>query len=309
MSIPRLDSIIARMRLRQLALVAAIDEHGSVNSAAPLVHVTQPAATKMLREIEEQLGGPLFVREPRGMVSTPLGRAVALFARQVVGDLGRLRDEVVGLASGVRGSIVVGCTTAAISSVLTPAIACLQRDGLAATVQVVVDSSDVLLPQLLKGRIDLMLGRVYSAQAGFFHFEALASDSLCIVSGRARRGRSSARALHALADRSWILPPVGNVLRSTVDAAFRAIDLSPPRVAVETSSTIVTLSLLAATDMISVLPSRMAQDYRSRGVVSIIDTGSDLDLGPFGLVWREGRLLSPLAQTFCKYVRDCARVG
>jgi DNA-binding transcriptional LysR family regulator len=309
MSIPRLDSMIARMRLRQLALVAAIDEYGSVNAAAPLVHVTQPAATKMLHEIEEQLGGPLFVREPRGMVPTPLGRAVALFGRQVVGDLSRLRDEAVGLASGARGSIVVGCTTAAISSVLTPAIASLELSSPSATVKVMVDSSDMLLPQVLAGRVDLMLGRVYSAQAGLFHFEALASDSLRIVSGPVRRARPKIRSLQALAERSWILPPVGNLLRSTVDAAFRASDLSPPRVTVETSSTIVTLSLLATTEMISVLPSRMAQDYRSHGVVSIIETESDLELGPFGLVWREGRILSPLVKAFCMHVRASVRAG
>ncbi|MFM8555574.1 MAG: LysR family transcriptional regulator, partial [Betaproteobacteria bacterium] len=255
MSIASVDSLLARMRLRQLALVAAIEQCGSLNMAAQRVFITQPAATKMLHEIEEQLGGALFVREARGMSPTPLGNAAALFARQVVGDLGRFRDEVSGLQSGAIGSVVVGCTTAAISSVLSPAICAMQRDCPQATVKVLVDSSDMLLPQLLAGSIDILLGRVYSANQTWFHFEPISGDALSIVMGPGRTRKRLADPLAMLARSSWILPPVGNVLRSNVDAAFRESGRAPPRVAVETSSTLVTLSLLASTRMVSVLPS------------------------------------------------------
>jgi DNA-binding transcriptional LysR family regulator len=306
MAVPHVDSLIARMRLRQLALVAAVVDRGSVKAAALDVHVTQPAATKMLHEIEAQLGSALFVRGARGMTPTPLGEAVALFARQVVGDLGRLRDEATSLASGARGTIVVGCTTAAISSVLTPAIRRLQAEAPDTTVAVTIDSSDVLLPQVLAGRIDLLLGRVYAAKASHYHFEPLATDALAIVTGPARRPGTISKPLHALAARPWILPPPGNVLRSTVDAAFRAAALPPPRVCVETSSTIVTLSLLAATDMVSVLPSTLAQDYQKKGLLVSVATAPELDLGPFGLIWRKGRLQSPLARAFCAHLRACA---
>jgi DNA-binding transcriptional LysR family regulator len=120
MSVPPIDSLVASLRLRQLALVAAIVKCGTVKSAASLVHVTQPAATKMLHEIETHFGSALFVREARGMAPTPLGEAVALFARQALGDLGRLRDEATGLTAGTLGTVVVGSTTAAIGNMLTP---------------------------------------------------------------------------------------------------------------------------------------------------------------------------------------------
>jgi DNA-binding transcriptional LysR family regulator len=305
MAVPTVDSLIAGLRLRQLALVAAIVERGSVKAAASAVHVTQPAATKMLHEIESQLGSGLFVRGPRGMSPTPLGEAVALFARQVVADLGRLRDEVGGLASGAMGSIRVGCTTAAIPVVLTPAISRLQVQRPRVTVTVTVDSSDVLLPQLLEGRLDVLLGRVYTPDFERFDFEPLASNSLGIVMGPSQRRRLGAKPLVALADRSWILPPAGNVLRSAVESAFRSAGLSPPRVGVETNSTIVTLSLLASTGMVSVLPIVLARDYERKGLLTCVATAPELDLGPFGLVWRKGRLLTPLALAFCDEVRAC----
>lgn len=307
MNVPPLDSLIAGLRVRQLALVAAIVQCGTVKSAASLVHVTQPAATKMLHEIEAHFGCALFLREARGMAPTPLGEAIALFARQVVGDLGRLRDEAIGLASGTLGTVVVGCTTAAIVGVLTPAMRSLQAERPQARLKVVVDSSDVLLPQVLDGHVDILLGRVYAAQANLFHFEPLASSALSIVMGPAHRPRKTARPLPALAESPWILPPGGNVLRTAVDAAFRAANLAPPRVCVETNSTILTLSLLAATGMVSVLPSVLARDYQRKGLLATIATAPELDLGPYGLVWRKGRLLSPLAVAMCEHLRACAQ--
>ena len=60
--------------LRQLRYFQALIEHGSFSRAAESVHVSQPALSLQIRELEGSLGGPLVEREPRGILLTPLGR-------------------------------------------------------------------------------------------------------------------------------------------------------------------------------------------------------------------------------------------
>ena len=67
--IPSLDSIFSRLRLRQLRLLIELDRCGSLHKAAEAMAISQPGATKALREVEEVLGVPLFQRLPSGLVA------------------------------------------------------------------------------------------------------------------------------------------------------------------------------------------------------------------------------------------------
>ena len=72
--LPNVDSIAARLRLKQLRLLIALDDHGSLHRAADEMSLTQPGATKALREIESTFGATLFVRSAQGIRPNELGR-------------------------------------------------------------------------------------------------------------------------------------------------------------------------------------------------------------------------------------------
>ena len=71
---PPLSSIISRLHLKQLRLLVALGEHGSLLKASRQVALTQPGASKALQEIETTFGTPLFVRTNRGLEPMPRRR-------------------------------------------------------------------------------------------------------------------------------------------------------------------------------------------------------------------------------------------
>lgn len=89
-----------RLKTRQLLLIVALAEEGNIHRAAAVLNMTQPAASKLLRELEETLGVALFEREPRGVRATLYGDAMIRHARAVLGSLDQAQEELVALASG-----------------------------------------------------------------------------------------------------------------------------------------------------------------------------------------------------------------
>src|SRR5690349_24925190 len=118
---PPLHSIISRLHLKQLRLVVALGEHGSLAKASQQVALTQPGASKALHEIETTFGTPLFVRTNRGLEPNAAGHCVIRYARLIQTDLAHLREEIVGIMRGFGGRVSVGVIMGAVP-LLTDAI-------------------------------------------------------------------------------------------------------------------------------------------------------------------------------------------
>lgn len=125
--IPDASIIHSRLRLRQLRLMLALEELGSLRRAADEIGMTQPAATKMLHEAEDLLGVKLFERLPRGMRATPFGETLIYYSRMIFAELSGMREELVALESGNLGRVTVGAIPALASSLLTRTIATLKQ--------------------------------------------------------------------------------------------------------------------------------------------------------------------------------------
>src|SRR4051812_45354416 len=81
-----------RFKMRQFALVMKLVERGNLHDAATELNMSQPAATKLLQEIEEALGAPLFFRHTRGMKPTPFGHLAARHAERIFAELHRMQQ-------------------------------------------------------------------------------------------------------------------------------------------------------------------------------------------------------------------------
>src|SRR5689334_7258337 len=101
---------LARSRLsaKQLALLVQLDEKRSVLHAAEASHLTQPAASKALGQLEEALGVPLFDRHARGVVPTPYGEILVRHARSVLAELKQTHDELEAARFGLSGEVKIG---------------------------------------------------------------------------------------------------------------------------------------------------------------------------------------------------------
>lgn len=303
-------SVLSKLRLRQLALILYTSDAGSLAEGAVRSNVSQPAATKMLHEAEVLFGGKLFERRTKGMLPTPIGEVVIAYARTVVTDLVRVTKDVDAIESGASGSIAVGTIPGAGPTVLGHAISQLTRALPGITVHVRVETSDSLVPMLLDGELDFVVGRPHGAAARALKFERLAGDisQPVVVVGighpLARSGEATAAQLRQL---QWILHPAGNLLRGATDEAFRNVGLQPATPTVETISHTFALALLQQTELAAIMPAGLAGLYEAGNLLRMLRTPLGVQLGAFGILTREGREIVPAANTLLGIIRKTYR--
>ncbi len=305
----RQDAWFIRVRLkpRQLLLLVSIDELGNIHKAADELGMTQPAASKLLKELESALEVTLFDRLPRGMRPTWYGEIMIRHAKMTLANLVTAHDEIAALKSGLSGQVAVGCIMPAGIALLPLTVAKLKSHYPLLQVRVELDSSDALLAQLTDSKLDIAVARLFEHHdKSAFSFEPLAEESICVV---ARRGHPLTRKrklqLKDLAGLSWILP-TGKVIRHRFDMVFRSLGLDPPQNVVSTPSLPVTISLLQHADMVATVPIEVAQQYREHGMVELVPIDFPLKMDAYGIIVLRNRLLSPAAQIMLKTLRATA---
>ncbi|MFP3552480.1 LysR family transcriptional regulator [Paraburkholderia sp. SIMBA_049] len=297
-----------RLKTRQLLLLVALDEEGNIHRAADALSMSQPAASKLLRELEEMLDAPLFERMPRGMRPTLYGEVMIRHARSVVGSLDQAREEVLALKSGQLGRVAVGTITSPAVSLLPAAIAQVKQHHPGLSVSVEIDSSNVLLESLAQDKLDLVIGRL-SVEHDKLHlrYEPLAEEQALTV---ARSGHpllaAQSLTLADVVDASWVVPPAQSVLRHRFELMFQRQSLAPPSNVVESAELLFVTSLLSQSDMLAVLAAEVAHYYAAHGLLSILPLDMPLRMDDFGIITRTGQLLSPASTQVVRALKQVA---
>ncbi len=301
----------SRLKLSQLRLVAAIEESGSVSAAAQTLHLSQPAASRTLAELEAMFGAALFERLARGVRLTPLGAALARHARSVLMQLAEAERELGDLQQGRRGVVAVGAVSGP-AFALTPATVLRLRE-IAPEIElsVKIDSSNVLARDLLAGRLDFLLARVPD-DLDADHFDPRAAGveqaRLIVRRGHPLLARGPA-ALADLAQCEWVTQPRGTPLRRALESVFLNADLEPPRRILATTSLTMTLMTVARADAVAAVShevARFACDDMAPGALTVLPAGFPLVVQPYSLVLARGRPLSPAARTVYDTMRALA---
>lgn len=305
----RHDAWFIRVRLkpRQLLLLVTIDELGNIHRAAEELGMTQPAASKLLKELESALEVSLFDRLPRGMRPTWYGEIMIRHAKMTLANFATAHDEITALKAGLSGQVAVGCIMPAGISLLPLTVARLKSHYPLLQMRVELDSSDALLAQLTDSKLDIAVARLFEHHdKSAFDFEPLAEEAICVV---AKRGHPLTRKRKLkLADMtalSWILP-TGRVIRHRFDMVFRGLGIDSPQNVVSTPSLPVTISLLQHADMVATVPIEVAQQIREHGMVELVPIEFPLKMDAYGIITLRNRLLSPAAQTMLKALRATA---
>jgi DNA-binding transcriptional LysR family regulator len=283
-------SWMMRLRIRHLEVFVALVRTGSQSATAAALHVTQPALSKWLRELEENAGVALFERG-RPMRLTLYGEVLLRYAQRVLGDSLRTADELAALSSGSSGHVRVGVLHAVAPTLVPRAVAHCRRGAPRVQITLHEDSQDNLLPRLQRHELDCVIGRlqVDFARRGVLT-EALYDEPVCAVVGRhhpllARRRVSWQQA----AAYPWILPLPGTPMRTRLASEFAAAGIPEPRDPIESVSLLINEGLLRVTDMISVVSRQLAQHYAAAGTLAILPLPMRHALGPIGLVWIDER--------------------
>jgi DNA-binding transcriptional LysR family regulator len=299
----------ARLKTRQLLLLIALDEHRSIHRAAEELHMTQPAASKQLKDLEDMLDVKLFERLPRGMEPTLYGETMIRHARMALTSLALAHDDIVTLKAGLSGQVEVGVIMTPAMNLLPNAITRVKKEAPLLRIGVQVEASNVLMEMLQRGTLDFMIGRILEKEstAGLV-YEELTGEPACAVvrTGHPLLERERLQ-LKDLANRPWILPPQGSILRHRCDMMFRRAGLEPPVDVVDTTSQLLITALLQKTDALHVMPVEVARYYAELNVLSILPLELPFRMDAFGIITKADNLMSPGANLLLQAVRSAAK--
>ena len=299
----------SRLKTRHLLLLMHLEEQGSVLRAAEAARMTQPAASKLLAEMEGLLGVPLFERHARGVEPTWYGQVLIRRARTALLEIGRAQEEIAALREGRMGQASIGTVVNPGTNLVPQAVAAVKREHPDILVRIEMDYSRPLVAKLLDGQLDLVVGRIMNPEdSADLEFEPLADEphSVIVRAGHPLDGRALVRH-EELAAYGWILPPPDSVLRARLETMFLENGLVGSRNAIETASLPVMINLLRVSDLLVALPVESVASYVQARQLSVLPMELGVGMESFGIIRRRDHLLSPAAERVLEALRATAQ--
>jgi DNA-binding transcriptional LysR family regulator len=291
MAPPQASAFAYQLRFKQLQLMIALGDQGSLSKAAAVLNVTQPTATKMLAELEALARFKIYERKPRGMQITELGGEVLMFASRVVSEFDRMQAALDARRNGGIGELVVGAIIGA-PDMIARAVTEMKQAQPLLTIKLRGESSDHVIEMLESRTVDIAVGRFNNlGQHNLYNYEPLGDEGLCIV----------ARAGHVLAKR--------RKLKLTDLASERWIlqSLATPADVIEVNSILAVIQLLERSDAIAMLSEPAIRDYLATGLLYRLRLPIQSRMSGFGILTRRGEALTGTAAEFAERLRAIAR--
>lgn len=252
-----------RLRTRQLYLLVALYEHRNVSHTAAQMGVTQPGLSKWLGELEEDLNVKLFKRGPRGLEPTEFCAALVQHARVIIGELDRTQTTIRLLSNGITGNLVVGTTPTVATGVVPRAAHLAAKRYPDAFLRLVEDRLDLLMPQLLEGRMDFVVTRTDQARLEpGLRCDLLYPEHIRIVVGPQHPlARKRKLAWADVMRYPWITPPKTSPIRRELEHELALAGQPTPRYRVESGSTLVIVSMLQDGDLVAPMSARLMEGF------------------------------------------------
>jgi DNA-binding transcriptional LysR family regulator len=308
-----MQDLINRLQWRHLRLIHSINEYGQISIAADRLSITQPAASRMLAEVEAMVGQRLFIRNPKGMEATAIAKVLIRHAASLLRGLAATATEVNAFSLGKTGTVRVGSVTGAAVAYVVPAIQALKQDAKGADVHIDVASSAALMEGLLNGDYDFILSRI-PPDLDARRFEVM-QGRVETVEFLVRPGHplilTERPNLTHLAGYSWVIQASGTPMRQAVEESFIAHKIALPDEIVNTTSLLVMIAYLQTSDSISPISSEVAELIRRSGAggMKTITVRQSIIISPYHLIQRKAGITSPLAHRLRDLVIDSLSAG
>lgn len=290
------------MKLNQLRDVLAVAERGSLRAAARHLGVAQAGLTRSLRQLEHELGVPLFERRAKGMGVTPAGEIFLRRARAARGELRRAREEIDQARGLTHGFVSVCLSTTAQVALLTSAL----RPFRTRYPQVHLDIVDGLYPgiepALKDGTLDCYIGPVPARVSADFVSEKL-FDLTRVILGRKGHPLAGARSLRELVGAEWVTTSITYKAEEELGPLFEHYGLPAPRLVIQAHSALTFLVSVAYSDVVAMLPAQWLEFPLTRNALQKIEVREPLPGPPICIVRRADLPLTPAAEYFCDLVR------
>lgn len=302
------DRIGRRVKLRDLHVVLAVAEAGSMSRAADRLAISHPVVSKTIGDLEHALGVRLFDRTPNGTELTQYGRALLGGGTVVFDELRRVLQEITFLSDPTVGELRIGSAAPYVDGLVPAVITRLAARYPRITFQV-KDTDAVTLCGLLRERkLDVVIGRVPMSVFGDdLTSEFLFDDELHVVAGvKSPWARRRRVALADLCGEPWLMPESDNIATALIAEGFRAAGLAPPTPQMVTNSVTLRVRLVESGRFIAALPGSTLRFAAGRMQIKILPVELRTRAPPTVAISLKHRTANPIAKLFVDEVRALA---
>jgi LysR family cyn operon transcriptional activator len=296
------------MELRLLRTFKAVADAGSFTRAASRIHLTQAAVSVHIRQLEQEIGMPLFLRVNKKLYLTEVGRALLAHAETILNEHDRAKAELAAITGAARGRLSLGVASTTITVHPLPEILReIKRRHPLLDLSVAGGTSEWIIEQILAGQIDVGLVSL-PVQASDVATEMLRSDKLVAVINRQHRlARCRQITPEQLAAEPLILGEKGGNTRRLIDLFFEKSGLAP-KVIMELQRTEAIIKMVELGFGVTILPQGAIHTEAARSRLRAVPV-RDLNLKwEFGAAYLKSGYLSPVLESFLKlcraYIRD-----
>lgn len=297
------------MKLQTLQALVHVEELGSIRAAAASLHMSQPALTAAIQQLEEELAAPLLVRTKQGASLTSFGQAFMRHARLILSESQRAREEMDQLRGRWAGSVRFSTSPAVALSILPRALHAFShkfpdvhvycRDGL----------YPGITPSLRDGTLDFGLTPVHTLELeADLVAEPLFATEVVIACHRAHPLRE-AGSLAELAQCLWVFSSAPRGPGAMVEEAFANAGLPPPRRGMTCESFLALPGIVARSDYMATVPRTVYQMNAFREELVQVAVRDPLPSPTVCVVRRHDLPLTPATQELIGWIRHYGQQG
>ena len=302
------DRIGHRIKLRDLHVLIAVVQTGSMTKAAESLAISVPVVSKAISDLEHTLGVRLLDRSARGVEPTPYGRALLDSSLAAFDELRQGVEHIEFLSDPRVGEVRIGCPVTMATGFVSAVIDRFAEKYPHITVHLLAAESAATYRALEERKVDLAIVGMYSPlNDAHLNAEVLFHESFAVAAGgQSRWARRRSAKLAELVNERWTLPPSDTLFGSVVVEAFRASGLEVPRASVVTSSVPARIRLVATGRFLTALPRSMLRFHPKNAAIRILPIDLPTTRRPIGVITLKKRSLSPVAQLFIACARELA---
>jgi len=291
--------------VKHFRLAVALVELGSVLHAASALKISQPTASKLLHQLEEAVGAPLFNRNRRGVTPTELGIAFAERGKIVLAQINRVSEAIDLIGKGECGKVCVGVMQTSSSYLIPSAIEHLLSFNPSICVKIIEGINYEILPRLISDELDFIIGRLTDVSVHSMLYQEILFNEKAVVVARRNHPLASEENINIeeFVSQSWILPPPETSLRKHFDEVFNRKNITPPSPAVETASFFNTLCLLKRKNILGILPASVMFNDEHNSQLMCLPTFQPLEMESIGMLRLKKTSLSPASIAFVNSLR------
>ena len=302
------ERVQSRLKFNQLKLIIAVGKHSNIRNAARELNISQPAATKIIKDMEIDFEVKLFDRTNRGVVPTVFGEALIRHGKLIFSQVANAAQELHDLSEGNSGRVVVGTLLAASPQLLPLAIEKLTERRPRVAIKIIEGTNEALMPNLRAGEIDMIVGRlpVHRHRDEIVQEKLLDEQILAVVGPQHPLAKARIQTFDQLKSLGWIIPPIETSLRRQLDQFFISQGSFAPNFSLESVSYLANRSLLQSHDLISLMPSQVpAYDIRN-GNLCALNWTVPFGSGPVGVSYHRKAEISPAGKSLLNALKEAA---